>query len=55
MYSIESRVYSFESPGEYSDESLVGYSYESAVDSIEYRVDTIESPPTSNIKTVSLI
>ena len=55
MDSIESRVYSDESPGRYSEECLVGYSYESTVDSMEYRVDTIESPPTSHIKTVSLI
>ena len=55
MYSIESRGYSDESPGRYSDESLVGYSYESTVDSMEYRVDFIQSYPTSYIKTVSLI
>ena len=34
--SIESRVYSDESPG--------GYSTNTTVDSVEYRVDTIESP-----------
>ena len=55
MYSIESRVYSDESPGRYSYKSLVGYSYESTVDSVEYGVDAIKSPPTSHIKTILLI
>ena len=42
--SIESRLYSDQSPGGYSNESPGGYSTKSTVDSMESRVDSIESP-----------